>query len=63
MKHQLTLEKERSFAVSEALTRRQEETRTLLSEMETRYQELLESVQEYSSAQIEEYKKVRHEVI
>ncbi|ROT71358.1 hypothetical protein C7M84_010330 [Penaeus vannamei] len=57
LKHQMTLEKERSFAVSEALTRRQEETRTLLSEMERRYQELLESVQQYSQAQIEEYKK------
>lgn len=56
----MTLEKERSFAVSEALARRQEETRTLLSEMEGRYQELLESVQEHSQAQIEEYKKVIH---
>ncbi|XP_076031230.1 uncharacterized protein LOC143019478 [Oratosquilla oratoria] len=53
----LNFEKDRSQALSKALSRRQTETNEITSELEKRYHNLITQVQAHAVAQIEEYKK------
>lgn len=57
LSYQALLERERTTAVTEAVACKQEETRILLTELRTRYENLLRNVQAHAKAQIDEYKK------
>ncbi|XP_042222032.1 TATA element modulatory factor-like isoform X2 [Homarus americanus] len=58
LNYQVSMERERSSAVSQALARQQEETKILITEVGSRYENLLGSVQAHAKAQMHEYKKI-----
>ncbi|KAK7078643.1 hypothetical protein SK128_025565 [Halocaridina rubra] len=57
LNYKLSMERERSLAISRAMVHREEEAKMFIKEIEKRYQELMRETQEHYKAQIEEYKK------
>ncbi|XP_069959971.1 putative leucine-rich repeat-containing protein DDB_G0290503 [Cherax quadricarinatus] len=57
LNYQVSMEREKSLVVCEALKHQQEKSRVLLFEIGSCYEDLLKSVEAHAKAQIQEYKK------